>query len=133
MRVIFLHLIYFQRIMYFYSPWKHQKNYGFLMFSGGIELDYWFKMGKMNKYQWCVWYHTIRTAWRVSKCVVFSGPYFPVFGLNMERYPVSLCIQSECRKMRTRKNSLFGHFSSSVTWFLWCYRSNKQREFSNRK
>ena len=32
----------------------------------------------------------------------YSGPYFPVFGLNTERYRVSLRIQSECRKMRTR-------------------------------
>ena len=33
----------------------------------------------------------------------FSGPCFPAFGLNMERYPISLRIQSECGKMRTRK------------------------------
>ena len=26
------------------------------------------------------------TAWKVSKCGVFSGPYFPVFGLNTEKY-----------------------------------------------
>ena len=32
----------------------------------------------------------------------YSGPYFPVFGLSKERYGVSLRIQSECRKMRTR-------------------------------
>ena len=31
----------------------------------------------------------------------YSGPNFPAFGLNTERY-VSLCIQSECWKMRTR-------------------------------
>ena len=33
----------------------------------------------------------------------FSGPYFPAFGLNTERYGVSLPIQSECGKIRTRK------------------------------
>ena len=33
----------------------------------------------------------------------FSGPYFPAFGLNTERYEVSLRIQSECGKIRTRK------------------------------
>ena len=43
------------------------------------------------------------TVWQVSKCGVFSGPYFPAFGLNTERYGVSLCIQSECGKIRTRK------------------------------
>ena len=33
----------------------------------------------------------------------FPGPYFPAFGLNTERYEVSLRILSECRKMLTRK------------------------------
>ena len=33
----------------------------------------------------------------------FFGPYFPVFGLNTEKYGVSIRIQSECRKIRTRK------------------------------
>ena len=32
----------------------------------------------------------------------YSGSYFPLFGLNTERYGVSLHIQSECGKMRTR-------------------------------
>ena len=40
-----------------------------------------------------------------EKCPIrsFSGPYFPALGLNMERYSVSLGIQSEYGKMRTRK------------------------------
>ena len=33
----------------------------------------------------------------------FSGPYFPAFGLNTERYSVSLRIQSKRGKIRTRK------------------------------
>ena len=32
------------------------------------------------------------TAWKVSKYGVFSGPYFPTFGLNTKRYFVSLRI-----------------------------------------
>ena len=32
----------------------------------------------------------------------YSGQHFPAFGLNMERYGVSLRIQSEYGKMRTR-------------------------------
>ena len=43
----------------------------------------------------------------------FSGPYFPAFGLNTERYGASLCIQSKCGKIRTRKNSASEHFSCS--------------------
>ena len=54
------------------------------------------------------------TAWKLSDYGVFSGPYFPVFGLNTERYEVSLRIQSECGKIRTRKNSVSGHFSRSM-------------------
>ena len=37
----------------------------------------------------------------------FSGPYFPVFGLNTEIYGVNLCVQYEYGKMRTRRNSVF--------------------------
>ena len=33
----------------------------------------------------------------------FSGPYFLTFGLNTERYGVSLHMQSECGKIQTRK------------------------------
>ena len=43
----------------------------------------------------------IFTAWKVSKCRVISGPYFPVFGLNTEIYAVNLSIHSENRKFRT--------------------------------
>ena len=44
----------------------------------------------------------------------FFGPYFAALGLNTERYFVSLRIQSECEKIQTRKNPVFGHFSRSV-------------------
>ena len=50
----------------------------------------------------------------MSKYGVISGPYFSVFGVNTERYGVSLRIQSEYRKIRTRNNSVFGQFSHSV-------------------
>ena len=46
---------------------------------------------------------TIDTMWKVSKYGNFSGPYFPAFGLNTERYFVSLHIQSKFKKIRTRK------------------------------
>ena len=32
----------------------------------------------------------------------YSGPHFPAFELNTERYGVSRRIQSECGKIRTR-------------------------------
>ena len=43
------------------------------------------------------------TANTKSVCVrSYSGLYFPAFGPNTERYSLSLRIQSECRKIRTR-------------------------------
>ena len=32
----------------------------------------------------------------------YSGQYFPAFGLNTEKYGVSLHIQSKCGKIQTR-------------------------------
>ena len=65
-----------------------------------------------------------RNAWEVSKYGDFSGPYFPAFRLNTERYFVSLRIQSECGKIRTRKNSISGHFSRSDDIISWGNQSN---------
>ena len=45
----------------------------------------------------------INAAWKVTKYRVISGPYFPVFGLITEIYSVNLRIQSQCRKIQTRK------------------------------
>ena len=40
----------------------------------------------------------------------YSGPYFLAFGLIMERYSVSLLIQSEYAKIRTRITPNTGTF-----------------------
>ena len=50
----------------------------------------------------------------VQNTEFFSGPYFHEFRLNTEIYYVNLCIWSEYGKLRTRKNSLFGHSSYSA-------------------
>ena len=72
---------------------------------------------------------TFYTARKVSKYGVFSGPYFPEFELNTERYSVSLHTQSVCGKIQTRKNSVFEHFSGSVREvkeFKRSYNENKE-------
>ena len=51
------------------------------------------------------------TVGKVSKYGVFSNPYFLVFVMNV----VNLRIQSECGKIRTRKTSVFVHFSHNVS------------------
>ena len=53
-------------------------------------------------------FSSLRIYCRQSLCVKsvriwsYSGPYFPAFGLNTERYAVSHRSQSECGKIRTR-------------------------------
>ena len=51
---------------------------------------------------------------------VVCGPYFPIFGLDTEICRVNLRIQSECRKIQTRNNSVFGHFSRSDIFEQTC-------------
>ena len=46
---------------------------------------------------------------------VFFWSVFSVFWLNTDIYIVNIRIQSEYGKMRTTKNSIFGHFLHSVT------------------
>ena len=43
--VVFRVLTHFSPISHFYTPWKRQKTIGFVIFSGGIEIWYWTKMG----------------------------------------------------------------------------------------
>ena len=58
------------------------------------------------------------TAWKVSQYEVISDPYLPVFRLKKEIFSVTLRIQSEYKKVRTRNNSVFGHYHAvSVTVF----------------
>ena len=44
----------------------------------------------------------------------YSGPHFPAFGLNTERYGVSLCIDSECGKIRTRIDPNTDTFNAGI-------------------
>ena len=45
---------------------------------------------------------------------IFWPVFFLEFGLNTEIYSVNLRIRSECGEIRTRKNSVFRHFSRSA-------------------
>ena len=61
----------------------------------------------------------------------FSGPYFPAFGLNTERYGVSLRIQSECRKKRTRKSLNTDNFYAVIVQQCTCDRQSLFRTRSD--
>ena len=43
--VLYMNLIHFHPMFHFYTPWKHQKTVGLLIFAGGIEVKHWLKMG----------------------------------------------------------------------------------------
>ena len=100
-----------------YTPWKHQKAFGFLVSPGDIKQENWLEMGS-----WMfVTYQYVKSVFIWS----FSGPYFPAFGLNVERYFVSLRIQTECGKIRTRKTPNTDTFHSvypiAKTWRTWSF------------
>ena len=88
-----INLTYFAQLVFFYTPWKHQKTSSFLMF---VERNI-----KRSS-----WNDLIRnTAWIVS-----------VFGDFLVR------IQSECRKVRARKTPNTDTFHAVGSWInLVCY------------
>ena len=47
---------------------------------------------------WFLFFQWVKSVYMRS----YSGPHFPTFGLNTERYGVYLRVQSECGKIRTR-------------------------------
>ena len=100
------------KISYFVQTWKFSKFRNsfliiFLSFHGYIKLKKTLNF-KLPQTSWFTF-----AVWKVSKYKVFSGLYLPAFRLNTEIYGVSLRIQSESGKIRTRENSVFGHFSLS--------------------
>ena len=48
------------------------------------------------------YYHRVIYCVKSVRIRRYVGLYFPSFGLNTERYSVSLRIQSECRKIQTK-------------------------------
>ena len=99
-------------LQYIFAVWgfaeKHSINFLKQTFQEkATEIIHWLHL---KRYSWFV------TAWKVAKYRVISGPYFPAFGLNTERYSIS-GIQSECGN--TRNNSVFGHVRHvSIKWAL---------------
>ena len=53
--------------------------------------------------------------------VSFSNWYLPAFGLNTERYGISLRIQSECGKIRTRKTRIRTLFTQCLYYSSFCF------------
>ena len=67
----------------------------------------------------------VNTSYHCMKSVrirSYSGPYFPAFGLNTEKYSVYLPIQSECGKIQTKKTPNTDTFSAIL--ITWWYHEN---------
>ena len=74
---------------------------------------FWYSEWRVTKYYIDSFTAFTSTPPQVSKYRVFSDLCFPTFGMNTGGNSVSLCMQSKYGKIRTRKNSVFGHFSRS--------------------
>ena len=85
------------------SPWKNFLSKQFLYATSKViktEEDNWYRLPlsiRQVKHR-IINHHCVK-----SVCIrSYSGPYFPAFGLNTEKYGVSLRIQCECEKIRTK-------------------------------
>ena len=64
-------------------------------------IDYSYQMSYSQSSLEMKWFHGDQHYVKSVLIRSFSGPYFPAFGLNTERYSVSLRTQSECGKIWT--------------------------------
>ena len=60
----------------------------------------------------------------------YSGPHFLAFELNTDRYGVSLHIQSECGKMRTRITPNMDTFHAVLSFDMFLFFNNLARQSS---
>ena len=71
---------------------------------------------------WFVLVHNLTNT--INKCVKsirirsYSGPHFPAFGQNTERYSASIRIQSECGRIRTRISPSTNTFYATQTMII---------------
>ena len=116
----------------FYTPWKHRKTFGFLMFQGGVP----WKIGKKWEKQpleACnfIITDTLAQVFSCQFCEISKNTFFTFNFLELSKpwrnlakhlswdvlqreFSVNFCIQSKYGKIRARKNSVFGHFLRSV-------------------
>ena len=91
-------------VMHRKNVWLPAKQWGFQL-----------RLRIVGKWKWCVkkeWKYWQNIYWVKSvQMRIISGPYFPVFGLNTAIFSVNLRLQTEYRKIKTRNNFVFGHFS----------------------
>ena len=68
------------------------RTFGIGQIMGGVkcwEIINYLHLNFLDSDRWVYENLLTYTAWKVSKYGVFSGPYFPAFALNTERYEVS--------------------------------------------
>ena len=71
---------------------------------------------------WFVLVHNLTNT--INQCVKsirirsYSGPHFPAFGQNTERYSASIRIQSECGRIRTRISPSTNTFYATQTMII---------------
>ena len=69
---------------------------------------------RISLVQWLTAFSNCMKSVRIQS---LSGSYFSAFGLNTERYGVSVCIQSKCGNKRSRKTPSTD--TSYADFFFW--------------
>ena len=74
------------------------------------------------------------TVWKVSKYGVFSGLYFPTFGLDTERYsisPYSVWMRENTEQKKLRIWTLFTQCFASCYWIQWIFMLKSRLIYQN--
>ena len=109
------------------DEWKFEKIFVLLWTASAtlsIMVSKFFSSGCvcLNLVSWNCFFSWIHSEY-CMKSWEFFWSYFPAFGLNTERYTVSLRIQSECGKLQTRKTvrTLFTQCKFYLV-SMWCFK-----------
>ena len=78
-------------MFHFYKSWKRKKTRGFLMFSGGIEMKHWAKMGYVFRYSATTATSGTLISWVIEKAVKKKFGVDSIF----------------CRNAQCKKNKLY--------------------------
>ena len=135
---LLLVLTHFSPVSHFYTPWERQKIFGFLTFSGSIEMWRWTKMGWWKNWRCkgyyilngvtqreinmrCLRFHLKAKIIDANKNTFFSKPWF------LKVWSKYFCFELS-NWLETFRESLFGYHRGPelLNYRIWCLISKSQ-------
>ena len=89
-------LTHFMPLVSYYMPWKHEKTFGFFMFSGGVERNQWHEIGWKCYFFWNIYSFYVERRERSKNEFCSSSNVMAIFFLfhkNIQIFIVPLSCQ----------------------------------------